>query len=140
MTDAFFSRMADLDAIVEQCRGEGVFAVGIVRDTSNRSDRDWPWWSIQIERSYEDGSEKRRTTAEVALNAPAPGVPSLFEGRWQARMWSGVSADNFRQQGSWPLAWDKPSPRDLNEAMAALLTEADAAIARAMSTIIQPES
>jgi len=131
MTDSFIRRMADLDAMVEQCRGKGVFAVGTVRDTSNRSNRDWPWWGIEVEQTKDDGLEKRRRTAEVILNAPAPGVPAVFKGRWRARIWQGVSADSFTEQGDRSFAWATPSAKELRDALGSLLDEAEEALNRA---------
>lgn len=134
MADPFLSRMAHLDTLVEQCRGEGAFATGVVHDTSNRTSRDWPWWSTQIERTDEDVLEKRRSIAEISLNSPAPGIPSVFEARWTARIWQGVSVDSFTEGGNWSLEWDDLSAKDLNDAMSALLAEAEAAIARGRKT------
>lgn len=123
--------MADLDALVEQCRGKGVFAVGTIRDTSNRSNRDWPWWGIEVEQTRDDGPEKQRRTAEIVLNAPAQGVPSVFSGRWSARIWQGVSADSFTERGDMSFAWDTPSAEELRDALGAMLDEADKALSRA---------
>jgi len=123
--------MADLDALVEQCRGKGVFAVGIVRDTSNRSNRDWPWWGIEVEQTNDDGLEKRRRAAEIILNAPAPGVPSVFKGRWRARIWQGVSVDSFTERGDRSFAWATPSAEELLDALGSLLDEAEEALGRA---------
>lgn len=128
MIDPFTSRMADLDLLVEKCRGEGAFATGIVRDTSNRSDRDWKWWSVEIERTDGDGLERRRRTAEISLNEPAPGVPSVFKGSWSARIWQGVSTDSFSKRGSRSIPWETPSAKELDEALAALMGEAEEAI------------
>jgi len=128
MIDPFTSRMADLDALVEKCRGEGAFATGIVRDTSNRSNRDWKWWSVEIERTDDKGLERRRTTAEIFVNEPAPGVPSVFKGSWSARIWQGVSKDSFAKRGGRSLSWETPSAKELDEALASLLSEAEKAI------------
>lgn len=125
--------MAELDAIIAQCRGRGAFADGIVKDTSNRSNRDWPWWSVEIERTREDGDEKCRFQAEIMLNSPARGVPSVFKARWLARIWRGVTTDSFRQQESWPLAWETPCPDDIQAAMTDLFTAAEVATAAAVS-------
>jgi len=123
--------MADLDALVEKCRGKGVFAVGAVRDTSNRSDRDWPWWGIEIEQTNDDGIEKRRITAEIILNAPARCVPSVFKGLWRARIWQGVSVDSFTEHGDRSFAWATPSAEELLDALGSLLDEAEGALNRA---------
>lgn len=126
--DAFATRMSELDKLIEQCRGHTPFADGVVRDTSNRSDRDGPWWSVQIEQTDEHGSDKRRVSATVRLNAAQNGAPGAFEGEWLARVWQGVSIDSFRATGGWPLSWEQPTPRDLQDAMTALLAAASAAI------------
>ena len=131
MTDTFTQRMVELDALVEQCRGKGVLAVGTVRDTSNRSNRDWPWWGIEVEQNKDDGREKRRKTVEITLNAPAPGVPSIFKGRWRARIWQGVSVDSFTEQGDRSFAWATPSAEELRDALGSLLDDAEEALNRA---------
>ena len=139
MTTSFSYRMAELDALVDECRGKGAFATGIVRDTSNRSNRDWPWWSVEIEQAQDDGPENCRTQAEIMLISPAPGVPSVFEARWRVRIWQGVSTDSFRQSGSWPLDWNTPSARGLDEAMAALFAEARTAVTEALAKPTKPD-
>lgn len=131
MTDSFFQKMADLDALVEQCRGKGVFAVGTIRDTSNRSNRDWPWWGVEIEQTNDRGFEKRRRIAEIVLNAPAPGVASTFEGKWSARIWRGVNTDSFAERGTRSLGWVAPSAEQLLDALGALLDDAEGALNRA---------
>lgn len=125
--------MTELDAIVEQCRGRGTFAKGFVRDSSNRSNREWPWWGVQIEQTYDDGLEKRRAIATVRLNSTISGEPGSFHAWWLVRVWQGVSVDSFREEGGWPLNWEQPSPQLLDETMAALLQEAQTAIARALT-------
>ncbi|WP_420137684.1 hypothetical protein [Sphingomonas sp.] len=132
MADPFLSRMADLDAVVAQCRGKGAFAAGIMRDTSNRSNRDGPWWSIQLERTEDAGFEQRRRIAEIRLEAQAPGSVHCFVARWTARVWQGVGTDSFRESGTHSLPWDMPSAADLDTAITALFIEADAAIARVL--------
>ena len=133
MNEAFSKRMAELDALVDQCRGQGPFADGIVRDTSNRSNRDWPWWSVEIQRTEEDGTEKRRAFATIRLNSNAAHMPGSYEAEWSARIWEGVSTDSFSKAGGWPLDWELPSPEILKETLAALLREAEAAIAQAVA-------
>jgi hypothetical protein len=132
--------MDELDALVEECRGKGAFASGTVRDTSNRSGRDWLWWSVEIERTDSVGLENLRRTAEISLNSPAPGVPSQFEGRWSARAWRGVGTDFFSERGSCPLVWDNPSGSDLNNTMAALFSEAAIAVGKAIGRNFRSES
>jgi hypothetical protein len=127
--DEFAIRMTELDALVEQCRGHIPFADGVVRDTSNRSTRDWPWWSVQIERSDEEWPNKTRASATVRLNCTPAGSPGSFEGEWMVRVWQGVSADSFRASGGWSLPWERPTPQNLEDTMIALLDAASAAIA-----------
>jgi hypothetical protein len=128
VTDAMVARMSELDDLVEQSRGLAPFADGVVRDTSNRSGRDWPWWSIQVEQTEEDGAGKRRVSATVRLNSTQTGEPGSFEGDWMARVWQGVSEDSFRARGRWPLPWEKPTAQDLQDAITALLDAANAAM------------
>ena len=126
--DAFTARMSELDDLIERCREQAPFAGRVVRDTSNRSGRDWPWWSVEIEQTDEDGAEKRRVTATVRLNSTQTGESGSFEGKWLARVWQGVSVDSFRAKGGWPLAWQQPTPKDVQDAMTALLDAAQASI------------
>jgi hypothetical protein len=131
MTSQMFSqRMADLDAIVEQCSGRGPFATGAVRDASNRSNRDWPWWGVEITQTEIEGSENRRATACVTLKSTQAGEPGAFEADWRAQVWQGVGQDIFSQRGSMPIDWQQPTPTMLQETMAALLQEAQSAISR----------
>jgi hypothetical protein len=120
--------MSELDKLVEQCRALAPFANREVRDTSNRSGRDWPWWSVQIEKTEGDGADKRRVSAIVRLNSTLTGEPGSFEGEWLARVWQGVSEDSFRARGKWPLPWERPTSKDLQDAMTALLDAGDAAL------------
>ena len=125
---SFAGRMAELDAIVEQCAGIGPFAVGVVRDASNRSTRDWPWWGVQIEQTHFDGSENRRATATITLRSTQSGEPGSFEAQWTAQVWQGVGRDTFRQAGKRDLDWHSPTPELLRDKMGVLLEEARSAI------------
>lgn len=124
----FEARMAELDELVEQCRGELPLSSCVIRDTSNRTNRDWPWWSVEAQQTQESGSEKRRAIASVRLGSTKDGAPGEWEAFWQARVWQGVSEDSFRRQGSWRLAWQEPTPAQLKETITLLLAEAHAAI------------
>lgn len=125
----FVARMAELDATLALCRGKGIFATGVVRDTSNRSSRDWPWWGVAIERSEEHDLETRRLVAEIRLMAPGPRVALKFEGLWSVRVWRGLSPDRFSAKGNWALNWDTPSEGDFEAAMEDLLGAARSALA-----------
>jgi hypothetical protein len=103
--------MSELDELVDESRGHTPFAENVVRDTSNRSGRDWPWWSVEVERREEDGVEKRRLSATVRLNSTQFGEPGSFEGEW-------------------PLPWQQPTRTDLRDAMIALLNAARASISK----------
>jgi hypothetical protein len=124
--------MQALDALVDQCRHEFPFTTGVVRDESNRSDRDWPWWRIAIEQTQELGTEKRRAIASVALNSTQAGEPGSFEAAWLVRIWDGVGEDTFRERNSRPLECADLTATQLKETMATLLSEANAAIERAI--------
>jgi hypothetical protein len=128
ISGAFATWVSELDELVDQCRGRAPFSDGVVRDTSNRSGRDWPWWSVQIEQTDEDGFDKCRVSATVRLSATQTGEPDSFAGEWLARVWQGVSIDSFYARGGWPLQWGHPTAQDLQEAMIALLDAAHAAI------------
>lgn len=133
MDNAFADRIAELDAVVARCRGRGSFATGVVRDTSNRSRREWLWWGIQIERTEECDGEKRRVYASIRLNEPAEHVPSVFKAEWWVRIWQGVGVDSFQERGSWPLDWEDASPEALEGAMSGLLQHGEAVIERAIA-------
>lgn len=128
------ARISELDELVEQSRGLAPFADAVVRDTSNRSGRDWPWWSIQIEQTKDDGADKRRVSATVRLNSTQTGEPGSFEGEWLARVWQGVSEDSFRARGTLPLLWERPTSKALQDAMNALLDAAHAAMSDDQNT------
>ena len=128
-SQSFASRVAELDAVVERCMGQGPFKVGEVRDASNRSNRDWPSWGVQIEQTHIDGSETVRVIAKLALNATPDGAPGSLEASWRAQVWQGVGPDTFRQDGTEPFESQHPTPKLLQETMAALLRSARAAIA-----------
>ncbi len=130
---AFAERMAELDVVVELCRGRGPFAAGAVRDTANRSDRDWPEWGAEIAETREDGGERRRVTAGVRLSSTTEGQPGAFKARWRAQIWPGVSIDSFTKWGGRRLDWEVPTPECLQETMAALLEEGWAAIGTALA-------
>lgn len=127
----FASQMRVLDAMLDECRQDPPFVGNVVRDTSNRSTRDWPWWSVQVELTDEDGANKRRITAMVRLNSTQAGEPGSYEAEWLARVWQGASADSFRAKGGGSLSWTQPSPQNLRETMTALLEAGRAAISNA---------
>ena len=129
--DPFATQARVLDDLLDECRRRAPFVGNVVRDTSNRSNRDWPWWSVQVELTDEDGADKRRVSATVRLNSTRAGEPGSYEGEWLARVWQGVSVDSFRARGGWPLPWTQPSSQNLQEVMAALLEAGKAAISEA---------
>lgn len=125
---SFDDRMAELDAIVAQCARHGAFETGVVRDASNRSNRDWPWWAVEIEQTQVDGSEKRRVTATITLRSTQSGEPGSFDASWRAQVWQGVGTDVFRRTGECPLDWCSPTPEMFQETMEALLEEAKSCV------------
>ncbi|WP_342251154.1 hypothetical protein [Sphingomonas sp. OTU376] len=129
--DPFASQMRVLDALLDECRQHSPFVENVVRDTSNRSNRDWPWWSVEVELTDEDGADKRRVSATVRLNSTQTGEPGSYVGEWRARIWEGMSVDSFRAKGGWPLPWTRPSSQNLQEAMATLLEAGKIAISAA---------
>ncbi|KQM28799.1 MULTISPECIES: hypothetical protein [unclassified Sphingomonas] len=128
MTAAFVDRMRTLDSFAAQCRDSALFATAVVRDTSNRTGRDWPWWGLRLERTDLVDLEYRRVSAEIRLDAPAPGTASMFKGRWSARIWREASTDSFRADGDRMLPWEWPSAPELLVAFGALLGDAERAI------------
>jgi len=132
--DPFAGQMRVLDTLLDECRQHSPFFGNVVRDSSNRSNRDWPWWSVEVELTDEDGAEKRTVSATVRLNSTQTGEPGSYEGEWLARIWQGVSIDSFRAKGGWPIPWTRPSSQNLQEAMAALLEAGKVAI----SAVHQP--
>lgn len=127
-THSFERRMAELDAIVAKCIGQGLFVTAVVRDASNRSNRDWPWWGVEIEQTQVDGSESRRVTANITLRPTQSGEPGSFEAEWRAQVWQGGGTDTFRRVGAHSLEWDLPTPEMLCATMAELLSEAKSVI------------
>lgn len=128
MTSSFETRFAELDAVVAACAGRGPFGIGVVRDASNRSNRDWPWWGVQIEHTQVDGSVSRRASATITLRSTQSGEPGSFHGEWRGQVWQGSGEDMFRVEGANDIEWSVPTPEMLEHAMEALLTKAKAAI------------
>ena len=128
MSPSFKTRMAELDAIVGKCAGQGPFSTGAVRDASNRSEREWPWWGVKIEHTQVDGSVTRRATAIVTLRSTQSGEPGSFDGEWRAQAWQGSGTDTFRADGTQELGWSRPTPQMLQDAMASLLAKAKSVI------------
>ena len=129
MTRAFKSRMAELDTLVLKCRGREPFCSGVVRDTSNRSNRDWPWWSVEVEHSQVDGAENRRATAMVTLASTQAGEPGAFQAEWAASIWrstGGAATETIR--GRIDVPWQRATADSLSAIVTALLDEAKAAI------------
>jgi hypothetical protein len=120
--------MAELDAVVAECRGRGPFAIGEVRDASNRTNRDWPWWGVKLEHTQVDGSVSRRATAIITLRSTQTGKPGSFEAEWIAQIWQGSGVDTFRRVGAEVLEWTMPTPAMLQDTMTTLLNKAARAI------------
>jgi hypothetical protein len=131
VTEPFTSLMLELDAVVEACRGREPFVSSVVRDASNRSNRDWPWWGIEVQQTEEHEFEKRRVIATVTLHAMPAGEPGSFSANWLVRVWSGVGVDSYYEKGGWPLNWDRPSSDELADTMNTLLQTGKAAMVRA---------
>jgi hypothetical protein len=124
MTPSFTARMAELDAVVAKCAGHAPFETGVVRDASNRSSRDWPWWGVQIEHTEVDGSVSRRATATVTLRSTQSGEPGSYDGEWRAQVWQGSGTDTFRECETRDLGSSTPTPAALQETMSTLLKKA----------------
>ncbi|MGH6781290.1 MAG: hypothetical protein ACREB5_04195, partial [Sphingomonadaceae bacterium] len=73
----FEARMAELDTLILECHGREPFCSGVVRDTSNRSNRDWPWWSVEVEHSQVDGATLK--TAQSLITAFETQVATLTQ-------------------------------------------------------------
>lgn len=128
MTPAFEARIADLDAVVAACAGRGPFGTGVVRDASNRSNREWPWWGVQIEHTQVEGSVNRRATATVTLRSTESEGPGSFDAQWRAQVWQGSGTDTFCEDGAQALEWTLPTPEMLQDLMEALMSKAKAVI------------
>lgn len=128
MNPAFEARMAELDAVLAQCREVAPFSTSIVRDASNRSNREWPWWGVSVEQTSVDGSESRRVTATVTLRSTQSEEPGSFDAEWRAQVWQGVGEDTFRQHHRYELDWDLPTPEVLRDLVSRLLVEAKASL------------
>jgi len=127
----FAGQMARLDALLAECVATGAFGDAAVRDISNRSGRDWPWWGVAVTRTTGDGIDRRRIAAELTLHPAASGVPATWHASWGAREWRDVGTDDFRQNGDWTPEWTEPTAADLAETMHALLAAADRAVPEA---------
>jgi len=134
ISQSFANRIVELDAIVEECAGRGPFAVGVVRDVSNRTNRDWPWWGVQIEQTHIEGSESRRATATITLRSTQSGEPGSLDAEWRAQIWQGVGQDTFRREGRRELDWQSPTPELLQQEMTALLRQAKSALSSRIHT------
>ena len=129
MTRAFKTRMAELDALILKCRGREPFCSGVVRDTSNRSNRDWPWWSVEVEHSQVDGADNRRATATVTLTSTQAGEPGSFQAEWAARTWRSTGgAETEIARGSIDVPWERATVDSLPAIVTTLLNEAKAVI------------
>lgn len=124
MKPSFEARIAELDTVVAECAGRGPFGIGVVRDASNRSNREWPWWGVQIEHTQVDGSVSRRATATVTLRSTQSGEPGSFDAQWRGQVWQGSGVDTFREDGTQDLEWSSPTPEMLQDVMETLLRKA----------------
>jgi hypothetical protein len=86
MSPSFEARIAELDAILAQCREEPPFSTAVVRDASNRLNREWPWWGVEIEQTQVDGADSRRVTATVTLRSTQSEEPGSFDAKWRAQV------------------------------------------------------
>lgn len=125
--------MAGLDAILAQCRDQPPFTTGIVRDISNRTNRDWPWWGVEIEQTQLDGAETRRATATISQRSNQDMSPGRYEATWRVRIWTGVSEDSFSQRRTIELEWSDITAEHMTAKMTELLDEANAVIDRILA-------
>lgn len=132
LSEAFAARIAELDAMVDACRNEPPFSTGIVRDHSNRTGRDWPWWTVTVEQTRQDGGESCRAEACIELGSTRDCEPGSYRAWWSVRIWSGSNTDSFRQKGEFALDWNEASPEALKRTMTTLLSEASHTIDEAL--------
>lgn len=125
-TSAFRDRMAALDEVVAKCLDEEPFKGRVVRDTSNRTGRDWPWWGIQVEETQRDGSDSRRVSAEITLASTIDLGIGAYQEAWRAQAWIGVGGNTFSKHEKRELPWDVPTPEVLQATISGLLAEAKA--------------
>lgn len=124
---AWDARVTELDAVLAAC----AFPDATVRDSSNRSNRDWPWWSVDVVQRREDYPDTQRATAIVRLNATRDVQPGDYDARWRGEVWSGSNTNSLDRHGNWPLPWrDVPTPEQLQAVIADLLDHAWLAIER----------
>ncbi|MFT4936575.1 MAG: hypothetical protein ACI9LT_003293 [Pseudoalteromonas distincta] len=129
MVTSFDMRMAQLDALLAECRDYEPFASAVVRDASNRSNRDWPWWGVEVQQSQVDGADNRRITATITLVSTQAGEPSHFKADWTAQTWYSTSGGQpWTKHGSHEVPWDDPTADMLIAAVDRLLTDARAAL------------
>lgn len=125
----FQARMQALDAVLAAARGRGVLAGADIRDTSNRSGRDWPWWSVEVSRTYAHWPETYRLAATVRQACTAEQAVGELEGSWRTEVWLDVAANRLDLSGRQRLAYgDLATPDALLAVVEALLDHARAAL------------
>lgn len=124
----FSARVRALDALLAAARNHPLLAGAEVRDTSNRSTRDWPWWSVDISDTRTNGPECQRLTARIQQNSTPQGDIGPLEGKWRAEEWIGVAANRRDVSGDTSLAYEQlDKPEAFVETIMRLLDQARSA-------------
>jgi hypothetical protein len=126
MSAQFQRRMAALDALVAKCKGKEPFVSAVVRDASNRSNRDWQWWSVEIEQQNVDSADNRRATAIITLTSTQSGEPASYKAEWRAQTWRSTGGAALSKSGALEVPWTKPTADLLLMMADKLLAEAKA--------------
>lgn len=130
--DSYGERVRALDAVLAAAQGRGVLAEAEVRDTSNRSARDWPWWSVEVSRTYANGSEHCRLAATVRQACTAELGIGELAGSWRTEVWLDVSTNRLDLSGQQPLTFsDLATPDALLAVVETLLSHAHTALVQA---------
>jgi len=128
----FTVRMHALDALLAVAQAQGLLVGAEVRDTSNRSGRDWPWWSVDISHTYVVGPVSCRTTATIWQASTPEGEVGELQGRWRGEVWRDVAANWCDVSGSQPLIFSQLFPVEAFMAtLAQLLQHAREALLKA---------
>lgn len=126
---AFEERVRMLDTVLAACQNQGALADAELRDTSNRSGRDWPWWSVEISQTRAVEAEFHRLSATIEQSCTATLGVGTLTGYWRSEVWRDVAANRLDLTGSQCLTYDQlATPANFLATVAALLQQAGAAL------------
>ena len=134
--DPYHEQVLALDAVLAAAQGRGVLAGADIRETSNRSNRDWPWWSVEVSHTYANGPENYRLAATVRQACTAELGIGEMEGSWRTEVWLDVGANRLDQSGRQLLVFgDLATPDTFLAVVEALLGHARTALVQASRSL-----